>query len=318
MSPVAAALTLLGWACAFFLGFAVNRGGTCAVAAMEDLTHRGAADRLIGLAVAAGAAGLVCLPLAWALGPRAQLAGDAPIGVALIAGGVLMGVGAVINRTCLLGSLWRLGNGELRLLALPLGLALGYALMTRVLPQLLPARQPNVFATPDWRAAAVILPSLLLLVVAAASLWRRAAKDRSGHPLLQPMLMLGIAGAILYLLQPGWSYADAVRREVAPLMVMMIATPAGLMAVAATLAGAGFSAWRAGTVRIERPTLIEVARTLAGGVCMAAGASLIPGGNDSLLLATIPAGNASGLVGFGVMTVTVFVLLRRSGDAIRS
>lgn len=43
---------------------------------------------------------------------------------------------------------------------------------------------------------------------------------------------------------------------------------------------------------------------------MALGASLIPGGNDTLLLAAIPSGTLSGLVAYLVMSVTVLLTLQ--------
>ena len=43
---------------------------------------------------------------------------------------------------------------------------------------------------------------------------------------------------------------------------------------------------------------------------MALGASLIPGGNDTLLLAAIPSGTLSGLVAYLVMSLTVLVALQ--------
>ncbi len=55
-------------------------------------------------------------------------AGTAEVTPTLLLGAVVFGCGALLNDACLLGSLSRLGDGELRLLLLPAGLTSGVAL----------------------------------------------------------------------------------------------------------------------------------------------------------------------------------------------
>jgi MFS family permease len=308
MAAAGLLLAVIAGCCAFVMGYAANQGGTCGVMAMREIVEERRVHLFVGFLIATAASGLLYLPLTWATHEQAHLVGGVAVGVALLAGATLLGIGAFVNGACLLGSLWRLGNGELRLLALPGGLATGYLAALHLAPRLLPHARANPFATPHL--GALVFVAAFAPMLAASWLWLRG---REAHQpprwrLSVAMLVLGVAGALLYVLQPGWTYADAVRRGVAPPMVMMLAGWGGLIAAALTVAGALASAIRAGSFALVVPTASAVARTLAGGAMMAAGASLIPGGNDALLLAAIPAGTLSGLAAYMMMNAVVLGL----------
>jgi uncharacterized protein len=300
---------VLGWLCALLVGYSINQGGTCGVAAARDLVHRRRIDLFAGFAVATGAAGIVCLPAAWVIGTDAHLAGMAPITPALFVGAILLGLGAVLNDACLLGSLWRLGNGELRLLALPVGLGLGFALAGAIPRGIVPALAPNALATPTTASMAVVTISGLIFIAAMLVL-RRYGTPRTDHwPLGVAMGFLGVVGALLFLMQPAWSYADAVRRGVAPLMAMMMGGWGGAIAAVLTVVGAAASAIRLRVFRPVWPTLGGLFRSVGGGVLIALGATMIPGGNDTLLLASVPAGSVSGAIAYTIMTFVVIATI---------
>ena len=105
-------LLLLMLPCAFIFGFSVSQGGTCAVTAAKQLVYEGHGTLLTGFAIAVGASGLICLPLAWIFGNTVYLAHNAMISPELIAGAALLGIGAVINDACLFGTLSRISLGE--------------------------------------------------------------------------------------------------------------------------------------------------------------------------------------------------------------
>jgi uncharacterized protein len=294
--------------CGFVFGYATNQGSTCAVAAARTLVDRGQAQMLLGFAVAVGAAALVFLPLAaFAVVPVQLYTGTAP-GLALVAGAALLGIGAHINGACLFGSLARFGDGELRFAVLPVGLAIGFLLASRLLPTDLP-RSPPLAADPVLRQWLLAVYVVILAggFVALRGYHRGEGAKARRWPLRRAMVLLGISGALLYALAPGWSYADAVKREVTPAAVMMMAG-IGVPVLAATIAGAvaaGFAA-RSFRVRWPRPRLLL--RSLGGGTLMAFGATLVPGGNDSLLLAALPVGSTGGALAFTVMTILVIGL----------
>lgn len=305
---------------AFVTGFAANRGGTCAVMAMRNLVTRGDPRLAVGFVAASAAGGLVAIPFAWVSGRSGALSGGAPFGLPLVIGALLLGLGATLNNGCLIGSLWRLGNGETRLLALPLGLALGFSLAS---PFRSMAMEPSLIAMPGPPGFGLLGAEALLLILAVAVLVRVERRLRPGRPrLLLPMLALGISGAILFVVTPGWTYADLVKEEVVRPSMRMLATAGPWLLVGATVAGAIVSALLARTFHWRRPAPVAIARTIAGGTLMAAGAELVPGGNDFLLLAALPAGSLSGLFAYLIMSVTILALelgiARRRRSRLRS
>ena len=142
--------------CAATMGFAIQRGATCTVAAVDELLGKRSARRLAAFGEAAlwVAGGLLA---ARALGLVPQL----PPGYALsgwtLLGGALLGLGAWVNRACVFGAIARLGSGEWAYAATPLGFYLGCLAV------------PWLFAPPAPQALAVGSPVL-------AGAWHRARR----------------------------------------------------------------------------------------------------------------------------------------------
>lgn len=308
MAPLA--LLLIATVCAFLMGYSVNQGSTCAVSAAKELVHQGQGTMLTGFAVAVGTAGLICLPLAWVFGSDIHLAGDYGVSASLIAGAVLLGVGALINDACLFGTLSRIGHGEVRFFALPIGLTIGFMIADRQNWLQAHARIPNAMGQPSLAGYFVIVAFALLLVLGLRLLGREMAPPTlRDWPLRRAMVILGICGALLFSLTPGWTYADAVHRAVTTSNGMKAIDLGVIVAAIAALAGALASGVQARKFHWEMPTIMTVSRSLVGGTIMAFGGTLIPGGNDTLLLSSVPSATVSGLTAYAVMSVTVPILL---------
>lgn len=299
-------LLLLVMACAFALGLAVNSGSTCAVAAARDLVHGRRAATMVGFLVAIGIAGIVTLGSKWLFGSTVHLVGDPPLGWPLLAGAVLLGIGATVNGACLFGTLGRLGNGELRFIGMPAGLAIGFAVVGMV-PTLAPGvTAPNPLAVPSamgW-ATLIVFAGLLLWAWHHLGGLRSAPQVRSNYR--WAMLLLGIAGSIEFMLFPGSTYVDAVRMSVLGTMAGYVVPVA---ATVAAMAGSVISGIIGGKFRLRSINVALLVRSFAGGAMMAAGGWLIPGGNDALLLAYLPAATLGGLAAYAVMTATVLTLV---------
>lgn len=289
---------------AAIVGFAAHQGGTCGVVAVRRWLEQRDAQYLVGFGVAAGAATLVCLPLAWLLGRGEALPGSASLGAPLLLGAALLGAGAVVNGACFVGSLWRLGNGEAHLVGLPVGIVAGDMLGRlwgwRV------ALPPSRFAHPDGAGWLVVAMGALLLALAWRWLGRigpRAAR------LAGLMAAMGAAGSLLCVALPGWAWADVVSEQARALADGQPAgVNAGLRATLATLAGALASGWMTGQLHFTWRGWQAVARSVIGGTLMMLGVGLIPGGNDALLLGAAPAGAISAIVAFVVMNLTILAL----------
>lgn len=303
-------ITLIALGSAFVMGYALNQGSTCAVTAAREWIDRCTAQMAIGFAVAVAVAGMTWLSLAW-LGWTGALSGGRPLTGGLIVGAILLGVGALINDACLLGTLSRIGHGELRFLALPPGLALGFLLTDWLVP--IEARAPltNPLSTPSVTGGIVVLTFAAAVVYGVRAMRRCGDRgDVYRWSLWSAMVVLGFTGAILFALAPGWTYADFVHRGVSFRSGMMASFGLAAISAAVAMVIGAICAGIVGRTYIQQVLdLTGVTRSVIGGLVMAVGIVLVPGGNDTVLLAELPVLTTSGLVGFGVMSATVTGLL---------
>ncbi|WAC24425.1 YeeE/YedE thiosulfate transporter family protein [Blastomonas sp. SL216] len=297
-------------ACAFLVGLSIGRGSTCAVTAAKEVVFKRHGTMLIGFVLAASAAGLVTYPLGWLSGSTFHVTADVPVSAALVVGAVLIGVGAVINDACLLGTLARIGQGEIHFLALPVGLALGFGIADQqaILAAGVPIENPH--AMPSLAGGLIVAVFGGLLIAG----WWYLGRQRKVRPDARTwsrgvMVVMGVCGALLFGLEPHWSYPDAVHAAVARNRMDLHLDIRALAIALALVAGSVCSAALSGAFVLQKPTFALIGRSILGGAVMAFGGTLIPGGNDSLLLAAIPSGTLSGLAAYGIMTVTVPAVL---------
>ncbi|KAF2406317.1 YeeE/YedE thiosulfate transporter family protein [Pseudomonas antarctica] len=290
-------------ALAFTVGFIVNRSGTCLVSAAHEVLYKRRAWRVGGLALAAMASSGLLLPLSWISSPTLVLAPVFSVELTLIIGAVLFGIGALVNDACLLGSLGRIGNGEVRLIVLPVGLGAGFLLTdgTRVGQRV---EYPSVLSEPTPLSVAtycLIAWGFIGLLAAFMSAERYlGVRPGSGRR----MVMIGAVAGLLFAIEPSWTLASLVGG-----MVTGSVGTVACIAALATLAGSVMSAQRFGTFKFEFPTAWSAARTLAAGGFMGAGSTLIPGGNDSLLLQSLPGASPSAFLALIVMMTAILLTM---------
>jgi hypothetical protein len=257
----------------------------------------------VGFVAASAAAGLVAIPLAWSGTLNATLVPSTSVNGLVLIGAIAFGFGALINDTCLLGSLARLGDGEMRLLALPVGLGVGILTADHGLPGSV-VTWTSFIASPSISGAATLLALTVVLALAVMFVSRKSAsRRRPGWTFGASMIGLGITGGLLYALSPAWTFADLIQRGL-PLRM----SPTGevaLVAVIASVAGAVTASLRQGRLRFQRPTAPGILRSIVGGALMGIGIGLIPGGNDALILAAVPTLSPGGIVAYLVMTTTI-------------
>lgn len=298
---------LVALTAAAVMGFANQRGGTCAVAAIREVVEKRRFKHVLSLLEAALWAGGGLVILGWLGLLRATPAGYAASGLTLL-GGALFGLGAFVNRACIFGTVARLGSGEWAYLATAPGFFLG-ALATRGLP--VPVRlgqAPILWGAIGWAAA------LLALVLAArlASHGRRLRQVRA--PRLRHVwsphiatTVIGVAFVVSVAAAGAWSYTD-VLADLANGQRAGLPFKAVLNLV--MVAGAILGGWTAGRLRGIGPDLVMILRCLAGGTIMGAASALIPGGNTTLILLGMPMLWAYAWLAVGSMLVTIYVAVR--------
>jgi toxin CptA len=293
------------------MGFAIQRGATCMVAAVDEILTRRRASR----AAAMGEAGLWVgglLGLALLLGAPVAVPSPVPVLLPTLAGAVLLGLGAHINRACVFGAIARLGSGDWAYLFTPIGLMAGYLLVYR-LDGLLPLPMPAAAApSPVW---ALVMTALLAVLVcrrlmllkgphaAGGSLARRVGRDIASPR--GATSVIGIGFAILLLFAGPWTYPEVLATAAHDGMAPQVAQRAALFL--ALLAGAMLGGWSGGRVFLAVPSPAHCLRCLAGGATMAAGSLLVPGSNDGLLLLGLPLLQAYAVVALLVMCGTIAI-----------
>jgi hypothetical protein len=245
---------------------------------------------------------LVTLSLSWP--SHLMLPTDMPVSGRIVAGGILLGLGALINGGCYLGSISYLGTGNVNFLFTLLGIGLS----TRWTGLTMRSTMNGMTGTPDkWVAATGLIGFLVVLLLAWRS--RRPATRgfrfplRGVWPWQYAAACCGVIAALLFACSPYWTYGHAIE-ALAHVDSQSLDWGQQVPAVAMFL-GVGGGALLAGRFVLVRPTMARALRCLAGGAVMAYGASCIPGGNDALLLWSIPGLTLYGFVAYAVMLLTL-------------
>lgn len=282
------------------IGFAASRASLCTVRAVAEVLTSRQAWILTSFMKAAAWTTVVSGVVALVLPTSAtQVLERLPHAYGL-AGGFLFGIGASINGGCSLSTLQRLADGDLSML----GTLTAYILGTLAFNALSVGQGFSILqAIPTrWQGGQLWKSTLLCLLSLWASwevirLWRPAAPAIRFHQrLVSPAYrlsstaaLLGIAGGLLYQLQGSWTYTNYLRAVTASWLGTGPAPSAfhGLLLVA-LLGGMLLSSLQRGSFAVNRHWHLHLPRRLAGGFLMGIGGTLVPGGNDTLILSAIP------------------------------
>jgi toxin CptA len=296
---------LIALAAAGLMGFANQRGGTCLVAAIEEVVEHRRVGRLASMLEAAlwVGGGIILLNAAHRLPPVPPVHS---IGAATILGGVVFGAGAFVNRACLFGTVARLGAGEWAYAATPVGVFAGSFATARWSPV---AHGSSLPLVGSGAAVALVLAIVGLRFHLHGLYIRRRRTSVLAH-LWSPHVattLVGVAFLIAFAAAGDWDYADLLR-DLAGGHASGWA-PKALLA-GALLAGAMFGGWTTGALRVVKPGLTSLGRRFAGGALMGVGASAIPGGNTGLLLLGMPLLRPHAWVAFATIGLTIYILVR--------
>lgn len=291
---------LIAAICAAIMGYAIQRGATCLVAAVDEVLTKRTAWRFAGLAEAAiWVAGGVLL---WrTLGGHETLPIGYPATIATVAGGMLLGLGAFVTRACVFGAVARFGSGEWAYVLTPIGFYLGCLTIWPLI-----GKFPHMHVASPLFAA-----SWLLVPFAAFVFWRSIEAIRAGRARMlaahvwtphRATAVIGIVFAISLIAIGPWAYTYALLSLAQGKTEGVIVK---LVLLFMLFAGALVGGWTAGRLKLRGPTLETVIRCLGGGVLMGWGSLLIPGGNDELLLVGIPLLQAYAWVAVASMAVAI-------------
>lgn len=298
-NPLLLAVALLAAAA---MGFSIQQGGTCMVAATTQLIEDGSSKKLRALAECSlwtSALGLAAL----ALGLPFRASPGFAVAAVTVLGGTLLGLGAVLNGACVFGSIARIGGRDWHYLLTPPGYFLGSLIHAAV-------HGPTAASASSGTGAGLV-PILVMLMLAslAVSIRQFVFLRRLDWDYRHATIAIGLTFVPLAVLAGPWTYTEALSRaahggEMVPLVEAML--------FAALLGGAIL-----GGRGLAGPDRVYPARALTclgGGVLMGLGASMIPGGNDNLILVGLPGLQPHAWIAIAAMTATIaFGLLASRG-----
>jgi toxin CptA len=307
------ALTLIAVTAIGIMGFANQRGSICTVVAIEQIVRARRFDRLFALIdVSFWVGGGMVMLKALGLLPAVPIGYTAS--ALTVLGGAVFGLGAFVNRACLLGTVARIGSGQWAFLATPPGFYIG-AVATRHLSYPLELTgAPLVLRLPEW-SVPPIAALLLIRLLAYARLLRRGDGSAGEHawPPRVATAVMGLAFLATAVTVGRWSYSD-ILSDLA--RGSAHAVGAKLLLVAILLGGAILGGYTAGLLKPVGPHLSTLSRCLVGGAIMGVGSTFIPGGNDGLVMMGMPLLWPYAWLAFVSMCLTIFaatVTARPSG-----
>lgn len=294
---------LIAAACAALMGYAIQRGATCMVAAVDEIVSSRRIGRAAAILEAAlwVAGGLVVASAFGRLASAPQ--GFAPTGWTVL-GGVLLGLGALINRACVFGAVARFGSGEWAYALTPLGFFLGCLAFAPLADAAAPMRTSQA-------SLLLAAPALLAVPFLAFAAWRlnRFRGEAARHGLAahvwsphQATVVIGVTFVVMALTVGAWAYTEALA-GLARGMTMRLAAR-GLL-VLALFAGAVAGGWTAGRFKARRLTAGAMLRCLAGGAMMGLGGLIVPGSNDGLILVGLPLLQPHAWLALATMSATI-------------
>ncbi len=294
----------------FLIGYSSQRTGVCMVRAVHEVIERRRAHRLAGFLLAAAIAMMVMAVAEYSgAQPFTTILGVRTDWIA-IAGGVLYGLGSRINGHCAIGTAAALTSGQMSRSAsiaamLVAAICLGPNMSQAAL--LLPPREQAVSPLAGNVLLALVVGGTLA-ALAGYYLYRRLELRRPGRgwsPLLA-MSLIGAASGILFALDQQWLYTSSIAKIAygeTHFTLRAIAVPIALIVgMLAAVAIGGMFRLRTGSIR-------EWAKAAIGGLLMGTGATLVPGGNDTMLFTGIPLLLPNLLAAYAAFFATLYLAL---------
>jgi uncharacterized membrane protein YedE/YeeE len=285
---------------AALLGFGVHRASLCTVKTIAEIFSTRKIYMLKAMLKTVLWVMAISMPILLFLPSITAPNRSYAVTFAAIIGGFMFGVGAAVNGGCAFSTLGYLANGNFWMLTTLLGYCLGVAGLSVIVPMIEPAQALTSlhFKAPSPLIFAILAALWLFLSWEIFRLWKTREKDRSlsqlflskYYRLSTAALVLGFSGGVLYALYDTWTYTNALKQKVQSIW-MPVEKPASinLLLFLALFCGMVVSALQRRSWRLQWRPIQTWPRHLIGGGLMGAGSVLIPGGNDTLLLKSLPA-----------------------------
>jgi toxin CptA len=280
------ATTVVSLLLIFLIGMAIQRGNTCTVVAFDDIVHRRSWDRLLAIVYSWFwvAGGLALLALASGFRAHASVV---PVTAWSVVGGLVLGLGAVINGGCTTGTIARIGSGEYAFGLTVVGFFIGCLLAPHVVGRLATTHTSSPAATTSLDHPLFGLIGLAVVTVLTA---RRliAGPHESFRDFLRnawdprtATLIIAVLFVTLVQIDGPWAYTDLLGDISKGTTDHLVSR---LVFFAALLAGAITAGRSLKGTKLIGPLAPRVIRCSVGGLIMGIGFSVAPGAFDGLTL----------------------------------
>jgi hypothetical protein len=274
----------------FVMGMAIQRGNTCTVVAFDDIIHRRSAARLLAIAYSWlwVVGGLALLSITTGFTVKAALF---PVTMWSVVGGLLLGVGAVVNGACTTGTVARIGSGEYAFGLTLVGFFLGCLGAPHVFGH---AATMHTASRPATTSLDYPLPALLGLALVIALTVRRLAAGRreSFREFLRTAwdprtatFIVALLFVALVQIFGAWTYTELLGDLSKGADEVIVQRVALLLAL---LSGAVVAGRSLKGTRLIGPLKPRALRCTIGGLIMGTGHSLAPGAFEGLTLVGQP------------------------------
>ncbi len=304
------------------MGFAIRRGDICAVAAVGHWIKHKQTSHLRAFITAVAWAGALLLPSVWFFPGIVNLSPAYQPSEITFVTGVLFGLGAFLNGSCVFGTIAHLANGEMDYIGTLVGMFIG-ALLAQIIPfhsnslYLVNLSTPNVLAICIWATfVAIAFHDIYLKHRFIASNDVNVPSGGTWSPFFS-MSVIGATGGLLHAIIGNWGYLTVLSHGAAKLInpaqpdvALQVFTATG-----ALIFGAIVAARKTRKLEIRIPKPLPFFRKLAGGSLMSFSAGIIPGGNETLLLHGIPSLAPHALIAYAAMLAAVIGLFKLSHRA---
>jgi uncharacterized membrane protein YedE/YeeE len=306
---------------AVVLGFAAHRGSICTVRAVAEAMH--ARTFMMFWSVVKSVLWIIAitLPIFALLPATAEAVGGWRFTAIAVAGGFIFGLGAGINGACAYSTMARLAEGEASMLVAVAGFAFGifgFGLLVG----------GGAVARPSPAPALILSLGTFGLVVAALilaygayeirRLWRTRPPGKSLRELVlarpyrlsTAALVMGISGALVFLLYGSAGYTSTFEVVIeGALGERPWPSTARWLLLVAVILGMFVSAVARGGLRFDCRPRVDWLRNVFGGLLMGLGAALTPGGNDVLVLYSLPSLSPHALPSYAALALGVIAAI---------
>lgn len=299
----------------FLIGFFIQKGNICAVAAVRHLVVSGDSSHLQAFYVAGCGAGLTLLVLQWLLPNHVNFSDDFEVTLFTVLGGVTFGFGAWINNACILGTAAHFCKGDINYSATFTGIFIGATLANQ---QFILFAKPIKLVFDASTSFTVLLASLysFTMVLAITKSSQKKGDSCAFSKIYDERLFIttgiGVACAALHAFNGEWSYlaslvylSDCTGQGASSVLLSHI-YPLSLV----TFLGATFAVFLSRQFMIHRLVPTEFGLKFFGGFAMGIAVRWIPGGNESMMFFGAPSFASQALVAYGAMLLTITALTK--------